>query len=192
MAKTRSFPSKLNRAVRDAGHTTAAVRSRAQEEIWNAFFKQMRARARSRTASVRAADASQLALSAVGSLVMHLAQNDRLDIKSANDAQLFLFNAVRRRAKEIRRTSSRQKNGGGHVQSMDDRAEKALTAKEIAADMCVVYDEYVAQLAEREAAVLGDGLQGYTTEETAARLKIAPRTVELARASYRLKAESLK
>jgi DNA-directed RNA polymerase specialized sigma24 family protein len=168
----------------------------AAQHLWEGYFRRLVGLARGKLQSLprRAADEEDVALSAFASFCRG-AQGGRFpQLADRNDLWRLLVTITARKALHLARDERSQKRGGGAV-----RDEAALGNRDGSAEEFAAIDEllgreptpaFAAQVAEecqRLLESLGDAdlraiaiwkMEGYTTEEIAAKLRRAPRTVE--------------
>jgi DNA-directed RNA polymerase specialized sigma24 family protein len=168
----------------------------AAQHLWESYFRRLVGLARGKLQSLprRAADEEDVALSAFASFCRG-AQGGRFpQLADRDDLWRLLVTITARKALHLARDERSQKRGGGSV-----RDEAALGDRDGSAAKDAALDEFLgreptpafaAQVAEecqRLLDSLGDAdlrtiavwkMEGYTTEEIAAKVRRAPRTVE--------------
>jgi RNA polymerase sigma factor (sigma-70 family) len=166
----------------------------AARPLWENYFRQLVARARSRLAGTprRAADEEDVAQSAFASFCRAAAQGRFPRLRDRHDLWQLLVRITDHKAHDLIRDERRQRRGGGNV--LD---EAALAAGQVSAGapMAQVMDQepspaFAALLAEeyrRLLGLLGDAelqrlallkLEGHTVEEIAAQVGRVPRTIK--------------
>ena len=168
--------------------------SAAAQPLWERYFRRLvgLARARLQGAPRRAADEEDAALSAFASFccAVEAGRFPRLDDRGDLWQLLVLLTA--RKALNLRKHERRQKRGGGRVVAEADLGaegtdEEAGLAAVLGDEPTPAFAAQVADECRRLLEMLGDDqlralavarLEGYTTAELAARLGVAPRTVE--------------
>jgi len=155
----------------------------AAQPLWERYFQQLvgLARARLQGTPRRAADEEDVALSAFDSFC-RAAERDRFpQLADREDLWRLLVVITARKALLMAKHERRQKRGGAKV--FDEAALGQFMDREPTPDIAVQVAEECGRLLES----LGDGglhsialwkMEGFTTEEMAARLQCAPRTVE--------------
>jgi DNA-directed RNA polymerase specialized sigma24 family protein len=173
-----------------------AGESLAAQKLWEGYFERLvrLARARLRGAPRRAADEEDVALSAFDSFCRGAERGRFPQLTDRDDLWRLLVTLTERKAIGLVRHERRQKRGGGAVLGEGDvAADDRTSAPDTGIGQVAGREptpEFAALVAE-ECARLLDGLgdnelrsiavwklEGDTTEEIAARLGRAPRTVE--------------
>jgi DNA-directed RNA polymerase specialized sigma24 family protein len=154
--------------------------------LWERYFRRLVALARARLHSAprRAADEEDVALSAFDSFCRGAGQGRFPHLDDRDDLWRLLVTITARKVLHLRRDEARKKRGGGLAPRLgaSDELEQVVGQEPT--------PEFAAQVAEecrRLLDSLGDPtlravalwkMEGYTSEEIAARLDCAPRTVE--------------
>lgn len=155
----------------------------AAQPLWERYFQQLvgLARARLQDTPRRAADEEDVALSAFDSFCRAAERHRFPQLTDRDDLWRLLVVITARKALRLAKHERRQKRGGGKVH--DEAVLDQLADQEPTPDLAIQVAEECARLLES----LGDGelrsialwkMEGYTTEEMAAKLQCAPRTVE--------------
>jgi DNA-directed RNA polymerase specialized sigma24 family protein len=158
----------------------------AAQPLWERYFGQLVALARTRLhdAPRRAADEEDVALSAFDSFCRAAAQGRFPHLDDRDDLWRLLLTITGRKALHLRRDEGRKKRGGG----LDPRFGAEDDLEQVVGQEPT--PEFAAQVAEecrRLLDSLGDPtlravalwkMEGYSSEEIAARLDCVPRTVE--------------
>jgi DNA-directed RNA polymerase specialized sigma24 family protein len=164
----------------------------AAQPLWERYFRQLvsLARARLRGAPKRMADEEDVALNAFDSFCRRAAEGRFPQLLDRNDLCQLLVLITARKAIHLRKHERRKKRGGGKVQLETELAgasEEPLLNQVIGEEPT---PEFAAQVAEECRRLLDQlrvdelrsialwKMEGYTTEEIAARLGCVPRTVE--------------
>jgi DNA-directed RNA polymerase specialized sigma24 family protein len=168
----------------------------AAQHLWEGYFRRLVGLARGKLQSLpsRAADEEDVALSAFASFCRGVERGRFPQLADRDDLWHLLVTITARKAVHLTRDERSLKRGGGAV-----RYEAALvdhdssTAENFAIDELLGREptpEFAAQVAEEYQRLLdslGDAdlrtiavwkMEGYTTDEIAAKLRRAPRTVE--------------
>ena len=168
----------------------------AAQHLWEGYFRRLVGLARGKLQCLprRAADEEDVALSAFASFCRGVEGGRFPQLADRDDLWRLLVTITARKALHLARDERSQKRGGGTV-----RDEAALGDRDDSAALDAAIDEllgreptpaFAAQVAEecqRLLDSLGDAdlrtiavwkMEGYTTEEIAAKLRRAPRTVE--------------
>jgi DNA-directed RNA polymerase specialized sigma24 family protein len=172
----------------------------AAQKLWEGYFQRMVGLARKKLQGTprRAADEEDVALSAFDSFCRGAEQGRFSRLEDRHDLWQLLFLLTARKAFDLRQHESRKKRGGGEV-----RGESALMPQRGPGDLAgtrepalnhVIGQEPSPELAalmaeqcQRLLTGLGDRqlrqvalwkMEGFTTEEIAAKLDCAPRTIE--------------
>jgi DNA-directed RNA polymerase specialized sigma24 family protein len=154
----------------------------AAQPLWEAYFQRLVAMARARLqgAPRRAADEEDVALSAFDSFCRGAEQGRFPQLRDRGDLWRLLVTITGHKALDRLRHERRQKRGGGaagpvaleEVIGREPTPEFAAQVAEECRRLLGLLDD-----AELEAVALWK-MEGYTTEEIAARLGYTPRTVE--------------
>jgi DNA-directed RNA polymerase specialized sigma24 family protein len=176
------------------GELKAGGREAAQA-LWDRYFQQLVVLARGRLRAVHAAtadaDEEDAALSAFDSFCAGAAQGRFPQLADRDDLWRLLVTITRRKALDHRERQRRQKRGGGRVRNEADLSgeggSQAITLEQLAGGeptpefAALVAEEYRNRLAalpdETLRRVANWKLEGYTSDEIAARLGCARRTV---------------
>jgi DNA-directed RNA polymerase specialized sigma24 family protein len=184
---------------RSVSHWIAQLRAGDQvaaQHLWEGYFRRLVGLARGKLQGLprRAADEEDVALSAFASFCRGVECGRFPQLADRDDLWRLLVTITARKALHLARDERSQKRGGGAV-----RDEAALcgggrsAAEDAALDELLGHEPtpaFAAQVAEecqRLLDSLGDAdlrtiavwkMEGYTTEEIAAKLRRAPRTVE--------------
>jgi DNA-directed RNA polymerase specialized sigma24 family protein len=167
----------------------------AAQPLWERYFHQLvhLARKKLQGSPCRAADAEDVALSAFDSFC-RAAENHRFPaLADRNDLWRLLVVLTARKALHLIRAECREKRGGGHIldegaligaardddQAGLDQVIGAEPTPDFAAQVAEEYRRLLHQLGDDELRFIAvSRMEGYRTEEIAARLGCAPRTVE--------------
>jgi RNA polymerase sigma factor (sigma-70 family) len=167
--------------------------SAAAQPLWERYFRRLvgLARARLQGAPRRAADEEDAALSAFTSFCLAAEQGRFPRLDDRDDLWQILMMLTARKAMRLLQQERRQKRGGGRVVTEADLEadadEEAGLARLVGDEPTPEFAAGVAEECRRLLEVLGDEqlralavarMEGYTTEELAERLGVAPRTVE--------------
>jgi DNA-directed RNA polymerase specialized sigma24 family protein len=165
------------------------------QRLWEDYFQRLVRLARTRLQGIprRAADEEDVALSAFDSFCRAAVQGRFPRLADRDDLWRLLVTLTERKATRVRRHEGRQKRGGGAVldelalaggsssmavPGIDQFAGREPTP-EFAACVADEYARLLERLTSTELRTIAQWkLEGYTTEEMAARLGRAPRTVE--------------
>ena len=164
----------------------------AAQPLWERYFRHLVSLARARLwgAPKRMADEEDVALSAFDSFCRGAAEGRFPQLLDRNDLCQLLVLITARKAIHLLQHERRQKRGGGKVQGETELAgadEEPLLAQVIGQEPTPEFAAQVAEECRRLLDQLGEGelrsialwkMEGYTTEEIAARLLCVPRTVE--------------
>jgi DNA-directed RNA polymerase specialized sigma24 family protein len=166
----------------------------AAQPLWQRYFGRLvgLARDRLRGAPRRAADEEDVALSAFDSFCRAAEQGRFPRLDDRDDLWQLLVLLTARKAIDLAQREGRQKRGGGRVVPEADLEtaqgdEEAGLARVVGREPTPEFAALVAEECRRLLGMLGDDglralavarLEGYTTEELAARFEVAPRTVE--------------
>src|SRR5262245_55967371 len=164
----------------------------AAQPLWERYFQNLvnLARARLRGAPKRMADEEDVALSAFDSFFRGAAEARFPQLVDRNDLCQLLVLITARKAIHLRQHERRQKRGGGKVQletELDGASEEPLLAQVIGQEPTPDFAAQVAEECRRLLDHLGEGdlrsialwkMEGYTTEEIAARLGCSRSPVE--------------
>jgi DNA-directed RNA polymerase specialized sigma24 family protein len=158
----------------------------AAQPLWERYFQRLvgLARARLRGAPRRAADEEDVALSAFDSFCRAAEQGRFPDLADRDGLWRLLVVLTARKALHLARDECREKRGGGHVQ--DEAAFDGLDGvigPEPTPEFAAQVAEECRRLLDRlpDAGLRGiavSRMEGHSTEAIAARLGVAPRTVE--------------
>jgi RNA polymerase sigma factor (sigma-70 family) len=167
--------------------------SAAAQPLWERYYRRLvgLARARLQGAPRRAADEEDAALSAFHSFCVAAEAGRFPRLDDRDDLWQILMMLTARKALRLLRQERRHKRGGGRVVTeadLDtDGDEEAGLAGLVGDEPTPEFAAQVAEECRRLLEVLGDEslrmlavarMEGYTTEELAERLGVAPRTVE--------------
>jgi DNA-directed RNA polymerase specialized sigma24 family protein len=166
-----------------AGDPTAA------QQLWEAYFQRLVRIARSKLHSTprRAADEEDVALSAFDSFCRGAEQGRFPQLLDRADLWQVLVVLTARKAYRLAQYEHRQKRSGGQVPSEETEAEEPLLAQVIGREPTPEFAVQVAEECQRLLDRLGSTelraialwkMEGYTTEEIAAKQDCAPRTIE--------------
>jgi DNA-directed RNA polymerase specialized sigma24 family protein len=166
-----------------AGDSTAA------QPLWQRYFARLvgLARAKLRGTPRRAADEEDVALSAFDSFCRAAAQDRLPQLVDRDDLWQVLVMLTARKAQRLAQHERRQKRGGGRVAGPEAAAGSEGLAQVVGDEPTPEFAAQVAEEFRRLLDLLGDEqlrqlavarMEGYTTEELAARFACVPRTVE--------------
>jgi DNA-directed RNA polymerase specialized sigma24 family protein len=166
-----------------AGDSTAA------QPLWQRYFARLvgLARAKLRGAPRRAADEEDVALSAFDSFCRAAGQNRFPRLLDRDDLWQVLVMLTARKAQRLARHERRQKRGSGRVAPAEAVSGSEGLAQVVGDEPTPEFAAQVAEEFQRLLSLLGDvqlrqlavaRMEGYTTEELAARFACVPRTVE--------------
>jgi DNA-directed RNA polymerase specialized sigma24 family protein len=166
----------------------------AAQPLWQRYFGRLvgLARGRLRGAPRRAADEEDVALSAFDSFCRAAEQGRFPRLDDRDDLWQLLVLLTARKAIDLAQREGRHKRGGGRVVPEADLeaahgGDEAGLARVVGREPTPEFAALVAEECRRLLGMLGDDglralavarLEGYTTEELAARFEVAPRTVE--------------
>jgi RNA polymerase sigma factor (sigma-70 family) len=164
----------------------------AAQPLWERYFHRLveLARARLRGAPRRAADEEDVALSAFDSFCQAAAAGRFPRLDDRDDLWQVLVMLTARKAVRLRRREAARKRGGRVAAEADLAAGEdgpAVLAQVVGDEPTPEFAAQVAEECRRLLDLLDDQrlrqlavarMEGYTTEELAARLGVAPRTVE--------------
>ena len=156
----------------------------AAQPLWERYFRRLvgLARQRLRGAPRRAADEEDAALSAFDSVCRGLERQRFPQLMDRDDLWRLLVVLTARKALALVRHETRQKRGGGKVQAGAGALAQVLGPEPSPAFAAQVAEEcgrLLDSLGETELRSIALWkMEGYTTEEIAAMLGCAPRTVE--------------
>jgi RNA polymerase sigma factor (sigma-70 family) len=166
----------------------------AVEKLWQRYFHRLVGLARKKLQNTprRAADEEDVALSALDSFCRRAKQGQFPHLEDRDDLWHFLMVITVRKALNQAKYERRQKRGGAtpHAptrspadsSSEETALEQILSSEptpESAAQMAEDYERLLESLGDAELrAIALFRLEGYTTEEIAAKLGRAPRTIE--------------
>jgi DNA-directed RNA polymerase specialized sigma24 family protein len=177
-------------------HQAQAGDAAAAQELWERYFQRLVALARKKLqgAARRAADEEDVALSAFDSFFRGAEQGRFPRLKDRHDLWRLLIVLTCRKAAHLVRHERRQRRGGGAIQGESAFLRAAAAGEgEASLEQTVGWEPspaFAAQVAEEFQRLLdrlGDAelqqvalwkMEGYTTEEIAAKLSCVPRTVE--------------
>ena len=156
----------------------------AAQHLWEGYFRRLVGLARGKLQSLprRAADEEDVALSAFASFCHGVECGRFPQLADRDDLWRLLVTITARKALRLARDERSQKRGGGAV-----RDEAAALDEFIGREPTPAFAAQVAEEFQRLLESLGDAdlrtiavwkMEGYTTEEIAAKLRRAPRTVE--------------
>jgi DNA-directed RNA polymerase specialized sigma24 family protein len=167
----------------------------AAQPLWQRYFRRLvgLARDRLRGAPRRAADEEDVALSAFDSFCRAAEQGRFPRLGGRDDLWQLLVLLTARKAIDLAQREGRHKRGGSRVLTEADLEkargdeDEAGLARVVGREPTPEFAALVAEECRRLLEMLGDDglralavarLEGYTTEELAARFEVAPRTVE--------------
>jgi DNA-directed RNA polymerase specialized sigma24 family protein len=161
----------------------------AAQRLWESYFRRLVGIARSKLQRIprRAADEEDVALSAFDSFCRGAAQNRFPQLTDRHDLWQVLVVLTSRKAFRLGRHELRQKRGGGRVPSAQTHCGEQLLAELVAREPTPAFAAQVAEECRRRLDRLGNAelktialwkMEGYTTDEIAAKQDCAPRTVE--------------
>jgi DNA-directed RNA polymerase specialized sigma24 family protein len=166
----------------------------AAQPLWEGYFRRLvgLARARLQGVSRRAADEEDVARSAFDSFCQGAQAGRFPRLADRDDLWQVLVLLTARKASRLRRHEQRQKRGGGRVQTETDLAASepetdAILAEVVGSEPTPEFAAQVAEECQRLLDLLKEDdlraialakMEGYGTEEIAARLDCAPRTVQ--------------
>ena len=180
MASSRSVSHRIGQLR--AGDQVAA------QQLWEGYFRRLVGLARAKLQSLprRAADEEDVALSAFASFCRGVECGRFPQLADRDDLWRLLVTITARKALHLARDERSQKRGGGAVRD-EAAAEDAAIDELLGREPTPAFAAQVAEECQRLLEGLGDAdlrtiavckMEGYTTEEIAAKLRRAPRTVE--------------
>lgn len=163
----------------------------AAQNLWERYFKSLveLAHKRLRAAPRRVADEEDVALSALDSFCRNAGRGRFPQLVDRHNLWHLLVTITARKAMHLMRDENRQKRGGGQPPAAPRQAgESDISLEEIVgSEPTPAFAAEVAEECQRLLKNLGDTdleavalwkMEGYTTEEMAAKLGCAPRSVE--------------
>ena len=158
--------------------------AQAAQKLWEAYFRRLVGLARKKLHGVprRAADEEDVVLSAFDSFCRGAGRDRFPRLQDRDDLWQVLVLLTARKAIDLRQHEGRAKRGGG-----TEPAEAAVLEQVVGREPTPEFAAQVAEECRRLLAKLDDPdlralalwkMEGYTTEEIAARLGCVPRTVE--------------
>jgi DNA-directed RNA polymerase specialized sigma24 family protein len=168
----------------------------AAQHLWESYFRRLVGLARSKLQGLprRAADEEDVALSAFATFCRGVERGRFPQLADRDDLWRLLVTITARKALHLARDEHSQKRGGGALHdeaALGDRdgsaAEDAALEQFLGREPTPAFAAQVAEEFQRLLGSLGDAelrtiavwkMEGYTTEEMAAKLRRAPRTVE--------------
>jgi RNA polymerase sigma factor (sigma-70 family) len=161
----------------------------AAQKLWDGYFAQLvnLARAKLRGAQRRVADEEDVALSAFDSLCRGAERQRFPKLDDRNDLWQLLVMITARKAIDLRQHENRQRRGGGLAPVGPGHDEANLLEQIIGREPTPDFALQVIEESQHLLAGLDDAelrkiavwkMEGYTNEEIAERLGVAPRTVE--------------
>ena len=173
----------------------------AARQIWNRYIRQMLSFARKRlaAANIRVADEEDLAVSAFNSLCQRVEHGQFPDLKDRESLWKLLTTIIARKATAEMRRNYSQKRGGGKVsgESVFFRVDASRTAigldnfagaeptPEFAAEMVEQCSRLLSCLPDDCRQIALYKLDGFSNDQIAEKLNVAPRTIERKLASIR-------
>jgi DNA-directed RNA polymerase specialized sigma24 family protein len=168
----------------------------AAQHLWEGYFRRLVGLARAKLLGLprRAADEEDVALSAFASFCRGVECGRFPQLADRDDLWRLLVTITARKAIHLARDEHSQKRGGGAVRDEaalggrdDPAAEDAALEQVLGHEPTPAFAAQVAEEFQRLLEGLGDAdlrtiavwkMEGYTTDEMAAKLRRAPRTVE--------------
>jgi DNA-directed RNA polymerase specialized sigma24 family protein len=164
----------------------------AAQRLWERFFQSLVVLARKKLlgSRPRAADEEDVAISAFDSFCRHAERGHFPDLHDRDSLWRLLVVITARKAARLRRDECRQKRGGGLVHlsaPAQEREDQGVLEQLLSREPSPEFAAEVAEECERLLSCLGEPqlrsvavwkMEGWTTEEIAAKLGYTPRSVK--------------